>query len=306
MEHLVMTTDKTVKPNTGMVARHRMCVVYIAALLALGPWSVAPVLSQSDYLVGPQDALAIAVSGEPSLTGRFAVETDGTFIYPHIGRVRAGGVTVGEVATAIRSRLKAGGFSDDPEVTVTVAQNRSRKIFVVGAVRSPGEYSLSHDMRLSRALALAGSTLPAAAGEVVIVSAGSEGMVITSSAAIDGASPEARNADAAGVTRVNVGQRGNDVFAQNVALKDGDTVFVLRAENIYLSGQVKNPGAYWLQRDNTTVSQGLALAGGVTDRGATSHVEIVRSVGGERKMMTVGLDAPLLPGDAIVVPERLF
>ena len=138
-------------------------------------------------------------------------------------------------------------------------------------------------MRLGRALALAGSTLPAAAGEVVIVSAGSKGMVIASSAAIDRASPEARNSGAAAVTRVNLGQTGNGVFAENVALKDGDTVFVLRAENIHLSGQVRNPGAYWLQRDNTTVSQGLALAGGVTDRGATSHVEIVRSVGGEWK-----------------------
>ena len=304
-----------------MVLTGRTRSVYLFTLVACGVWASGPVSAQTtsyeptdqptisdfgNYIVGPSDVLAITAPGDESLTGRFTVETDDTFIYPHIGRVRAGGMTLDEVETELRNQLRAGEFFNDPRIAVTVAQNRSRKIFVGGAVRSPGEFSLSRDMRLGRALALAGSTLPTAGGEVVIVSARSKGMVITSSAAIDRASPEARLSDAAAVTRVSLGQGENGVFAQNIALKDGDTVFVLRAENIYLSGQVKNPGAYWLQRDNTTVSQGLAFAGGVTDRGETSRVKIVRTVGGEQKMMTVGLDTPLLPGDTIVVPERLF
>ena len=71
-------------------------------------------------------------------------------------------------------------------------------------------------------------------------------------------------------------------------------------------GQVKNPGAYPLQLDVTTVLQGLALAGGVTERGATSRVEIVRTVNGEQKELKVTLEDSLLPGDTIVVPQRFF
>ena len=106
--------------------------------------------------------------------------------------------------------------------------------------------------------------------------------------------------------RVNLRELQNGAFSQNVQLAAGDTVFVLKAENIYVFGQVKNPGAYPLQQDVTTVLQGLALAGGVTDRGATSRVEIVRTVNGEQKKMKVKLEDPLLPGDTIVVPQRFF
>ena len=48
------------------------------------------------------------------------------------------------------------------------------------------------------------------------------------------------------------------------------------------------------------------LAGGVTDRGATSRIEIVRMVSGEQKKIKVKLEDPLLPGDTIVVPQRFF
>lgn len=183
---------------------------------------------------------------------------------------------------------------------VSIEQYKSQKVFIVGEVRSPGAYALSGDMRLVEALALAGSTLPTAAGEVVIVPAGAESMVVRP------ASVDEAEASGVPVVRVNLRELQNGAFQQNVQLAGGDTVFVLKAENIYVFGQVKNPGAYPLQQDVTTVLQGLALAGGVTDRGATSRVEIVRTVNGEQKKMKVKLDETLLPGDTIVVPQRFF
>jgi polysaccharide export outer membrane protein len=52
-------------------------------------------------------------------------------------------------------------------------------------------------------------------------------------------------------------------FSQNIELRDGDTIFVPRAETAYVFGQVKNPCGYALLKD-TTVLQALSLAGGVT------------------------------------------
>ena len=77
-------------------------------------------------------------------------------------------------------------------------------------------------------------------------------------------SQENEVANATPITRVNLRQMRSGPSFQNVVLRDGDTVFVLRMENIHLSGQVRNPGTYALRRGTTTVSQGLALAGGVT------------------------------------------
>ena len=253
-----------------------------------------------DYVVGPQDVLNITSQDDPALSGKFTVEADLTFTFPLIGRVRAGGLTLREVESQLQAKLVEEGFFKEPQVRVSIEQYKSQKVFIVGEVRSPGAYALSGDMRLVEALALAGSTLPTAAGEVVIVPAGGDSMMIRP-ASVD----QAKAADSS-VVRVNLRELQNGAFQQNVQLSGGDTVFVLKAENIYVFGQVKNPGAYPLQQDVTTVLQGLALAGGVTERGATSRVEIVRVVNGEQKKIKVKLEEQLLPGDTIVVPQRFF
>ena len=300
--------------------------VYVLALLACCLWPVAPLSAQAlsyeppgqpvvrdygtdvagDYVVGPRDVLAITSYGEPRLTGTFTIETDRTFTYPLIGRVNADGMTLREVEAELKHQLVNGGFYKDPQLMVSVEEYRSQRIFVVGEVRTPGTYPMSGNLRLAEALALAGSTLPSAAGEAVIVPAGNESTVVTSSAATDDGSLDAKAPNATPVTRVNLHELQNGVSSENVALKDGDTVFVLRAENIYLFGQVRNPGAYLLRHDTTTVLQGLSLAGGVTDRGATGRIEIVRIVDGEQKKMKVDLSATVEPGDTIVVPQRFF
>jgi polysaccharide export outer membrane protein len=253
-----------------------------------------------DYVVGPQDVLNITSQDDPALSGKFTVEADLTFTFPLLGRVRAGGLTLRDVESQLQAKLVSEGYFKDPQIMVSIEQYKSQKVFIVGEVRNPGAYALSGDMRLVEALALAGSTLPTAAGEVVVVPAGSDSIVVKP------ASVDEAEASGTPVVRVNLRDLQNGAFQQNVQLNGGDTVFVLKAENIYVFGQVKNPGAYPLQQDVTTVLQGLALAGGVTDRGATSRVEIVRTIKGEQKKLKVKLEDPLLPGDTIVVPQRFF
>jgi len=75
---------------------------------------------------------------------------------------------------------------------------------------------------------------------------------------------------------------------------------------VYVFGHVKNPSAYALQQKNTTVLQALSLAGGVTDRGSTSRIRIVRIVNGEKKEFKVKLTDLVQPGDTIIVGERFF
>jgi polysaccharide export outer membrane protein len=269
------------------------------AVAQTAAYTTSPTIAR-DYVVGSQDVLNITSQDDPALSGKFTVEADLTFTFPLLGRVRAGGLTLREVESQLQAKLVEGGFFKEPQIMVSIEQYKSQKVFIVGEVRNPGAYALSGDMRLVEVLALAGSTLPTAAGEVVIVPAGAESLVV-----LPGAVAEAE-ASGVPVVRVNLRELQNGAFQQNVQLAGGDTVFVLKAENIYVFGQVKNPGAYPLQQDVTTVLQGLALAGGVTDRGATSRVEIVRTVNGEQKKMKVKLDETLLPGDTIVVPQRFF
>lgn len=251
----------------------------------------------TDYVVGPQDVLTITSYDQADLSGKFSVEADGTFTYPMIGRFTAGGLTLRQVEDGLKKRLKDEGFFRNPQITVAVEQYKSQKVFIVGEVRNPGSYTLSGNMNLVEAIARAGSTLPSASGEVVIVHAGETASGPTVPDADD---------DTKDILRVNLRELENGAFSQNALLKDGDTVFVPRAQSVYVFGQVKNPGAYGLQQQNTTVLQALALAGGVTDRGTTSRIKIIRIVNGEKKELRVKLTDAVQPGDTIIVAERFF
>ena len=234
---------------------------------------------------------------QADLSGRFSVEADGTFTYPMVGRVKAGGLTLRQVEAQVKKQLQDGGFFNNPQLSVSIEQYKSQKVFVVGEVRSPGTYPLSGDMNLVEALARAGSTLPSASGEAIIVHPVTPG--------VSGPTLPMQD-DAPNVEHVDLRELQSGVFSLNAALRDGDTIFIPRAESVYVFGQVKNPGAYALQQKNTTVLQTLALAGGVTDRASTSRVQIIRVVSGQKKELNVKLTDAVLPGDTIVVRERFF
>jgi polysaccharide export outer membrane protein len=248
------------------------------------------------YIVGAHDVLTITCYDQADLSGKFVVETDGTFTYPLIGRFKAGGLALRAVEDGLKRQLKDEGYFKNPQITVAVEQYRSQKVFIVGEVRAPGSYPVSGDMSLVEALARAGSTLPTASGEAIIVH-------VPAGQNVAGPTlPSQDNAE--NIVRVDLRALQNGLFANNAALRDGDTIFVPRAESIYVFGQVRNPGAYALQQRNTTVLQALSLAGGVADRGSMSRIRIVRLVAGDKKEIRVSLSDVVQAGDTLIVPER--
>ncbi len=259
----------------------------------------APLPSQgTEYVIGAQDVLTVTVWDSPDLSGKFTVEADGSFTFPLIGRVKAGGLSLRQFEGELKKKL-ADGYFKNPQVSVAVETYRSQRIFIVGEVRNPGTYPLTGDMTLIEAIARAGSTTPAASPEAIVVRA-------PAGKATDGPILPGEKEATADTQRVNLRDLQSGTLSQNVALRDGDTIFVPRAESIYVFGQVRNPGAYALQSVETTVLQALSLAGGVTDRGATNRIKIVRVVKGEKQETRVKLTDLVLPGDTIIVPEKFF
>jgi polysaccharide export outer membrane protein len=279
-------------------------VVCLAALSLAGsglqagaPPSVEVQQKSGNYVIGPQDVLTITVWDQADLSGKFTVESDGSFSFPLVGRIKAAGLTLRDFETELKRRL-ADGYFKNPQVSVAVDEYRSQRIFVVGEVRTPGSYPLTGDMSLIEALARAGSTTPSASGEVLIVHP-------PTGKISDGPLLPNQVADAE-VIRVDLKRLQEGGLTQNYPLRDGDTVFVPRAETIYVFGQVKNPGAYALQSKDTTLLQALSLAGGVTDRGAINRVKIIRVVAGKMTEVKAKLTDIVKPGDTVVVPERFF
>lgn len=269
-------------------------LVLVVLLLGVGGRSAYSASQPTNYVIGAQDILLIAVFDQDDLGGKYPVDADGSFTFPLIGRVNAGGLTLRQLEAELRLRLKD-GFFKDPQLSVAVEQYRSQKIHIVGEVRNPGTYPLTGDMALIEAIARAGSSLLTASGEALIVRAKSGRVVDVPTL------PDTETE----VTTVNLKALQSGALEHNIALRDGDTIFVPRAETIYVFGQVRSPGAYAIVKD-TTVLQALSLAGGVTDRGATGRVRVVRIEKGNKVEVRVKLTDVVRPGDTLIVPERFF
>lgn len=273
-----------------------MTPVLSSVLVLLLCASVASARQNTDYVLGPQDVVTVTVFDHPNLSGKFNIEADGTFTFPLIGRVKAAGLTPRALDEALRGKL-SGNYLRDPQLSVTVEQYRSQKVFIMGAVTNPGAFVLSGNTTLIEALSRAGSTTNEAMGEAVIVRA-RPGREVTGPLLPE----QAKDAE---VIRVDLRQLESGVTSQNVVLQDGDTVVISRGEQVFLLGQVRTPGAYAI-RKGTTLLQALALAGGVTERGAIGRTKVVRTVDGKKKELKLKPDDLVLAGDTIVVPERFF
>jgi polysaccharide export outer membrane protein len=274
-----------------------LLITTLVTLLAVGgvqtPAPPARAYAPAEYVAGPQDVLKIVVFGEEDLTKTVSLDADGTFDYPYVGRVKAGGLTARAIAEEIARKLKS--FYVNPQVSVEVAKFRSQNIFVFGQVHAPGQYSLSGNMSVLQALAAAGSPTAAAAAYVVI-------------SRPSGSEPRLTKAEPGGgpSLRITLKELQSGQLPAGFALRDGDTVTIPKAETIFVTGQVKIPGPYVIEGD-LTVMQAIAMAGGATDKGAPNRVRIFRTVDGkQQEVKGVKLSDLVKAGDTIDVPQRYF
>jgi polysaccharide biosynthesis/export protein len=243
----------------------------------------------TDYVVGPQDVLNVRIYGEDKLSGKIRIDNDGSFPFEYLGRVKAEGMTTAQIETYLVKAL-GDGYLRSPQVSVEVIEYRSQSVFVTGEVRSPNKYMLPGNSTLMDVLTLAGSVTPNAGNWVQIthVRQGAEVLGPTVSAEYD--------------LRVNLRdiQTGK---AQNIKMRDGDTIYVPKAERVWVVGQVRNPQGV-IHEEGMTVFEAIAAAGGITEKGSNSRIEIVRIENGQRKSIDAKHTDVLKPGDQVNVRTR--
>ena len=247
----------------------------------------APATAGDQYVIGPQDTLMITVIDENDLTAKYRVDTDGSITMPYLGRMPAAGQSVEE----LRKRITAGlqnGWIRNPQVLVGIEQYKARSVVVTGAVRAPQKVTLTGlTMTLLEALALAGSPTSEAANEVIVVHPIKPGENEPQSITVNRKDLE-------------LGKAGMDIV-----LQDGDIINVPVAKKFWVSGYVKNQGAY-VYDSGMTVAQALILAGGLTERGSDRRVTIKREINGKITEISAKLEDKVQPNDEIVVGSRLF
>ena len=93
--------------------------------------------------------------------------------------------------------------------------------------------------------------------------------------------------------------------AQTITLQDRDTIFVPKAETVFVLGYVRETGPI-VYEDGLTVERALALAGGVTERAATGRITIERTVNGKLQKIKAKMSDLVQPNDTIRVPQRIL
>jgi polysaccharide biosynthesis/export protein len=119
-----------------------------AAAAAAGPETSA------SYVIGPADVLHISVWKEQELTSTIPVRADGMISMPLLNDVQAAGLTPMQLAASITEKLKK--YISDPNVTITVTQMNSKRIYLTGEVMHSGAMNLLPDMTVLQALSSAG------------------------------------------------------------------------------------------------------------------------------------------------------
>ena len=251
--------------------------------------AVTAASSTPEYIVGPQDLLAVSVQGVAELTRDVIVDQDGTFDFPYIGRIAAGGKGVRAIEAEIKGRLSP-RYLVNPIVSVEVKAFRSQVVYVFGAVVRPGSVKIAGNATLMSVLAEAGFSTKS--GSVITITRRPKG--------VKGTGPAANVPDA---ETIKVNRRELEFgSAQNIPLQDGDTISVPEAEKYTVTGYVRSPGVFEIDGE-ISVLQALAIAGGATEQGATNRVEIQR-LGVAKPIKNVKMTDLVKPGDIITVPRK--
>jgi polysaccharide biosynthesis/export protein len=258
-----------------------MCIL-IAGLTASAQGQDAP-----EYRLGAGDNIRISVFQNPNLSLETRVSEDGTINYPLIGLARIGGMTVARAEQTIAQALESGNYLARPQVHILPLQIRSSQVSVLGAVNSPGRFPMeTFNTRVSEVIALAGGIATTGA-DVAILSGQRAGK------------PFRKEIDIPSLFR---GNRQDD----DLVVAAGDVIYVDRAPQFYVYGEVQKPGAYRLER-GMTVRQALAQGGGLTQRGTERSLRLHRrNGGGQPEVITPKLDREIQADDVLHVGESLF
>ena len=268
----------TEKAETGKIAATRV-VGDRSGTVILG--IEAPILPDDILAVGPMQKFF--VSGEVKTPGRYPYEP-GLTVQKALSM--AGGLTERADPAGIKlTRFKDAGVETATGALETLVQaddmltveglNQRQKFYISGEVRTPGQYFYQPGLTIQKALTMAG-----------------------------GFTDKADKAEVK-VTRFNGKTVETMLLEADTVVMPDDLLVIVQAKKIYVNGEVRASGTFPFEK-GLTVHKAITMAGGFTDKAAKTSTKVLRSINGEEHTIDVTLNAPVLPEDIIVVPQRFF
>lgn len=233
-----------------------------------------PTEAPPEYKVGAGDVLGITVFNMPELDRTAVLGSDGALQLSYFQRpLMVKGDTTQQIEEKLRAALKRSQILIYPQLEVSVIKVESKPVMVGGDVRNPQILQEIRPMTLVEALMLAGGPKGNASNSVLVTRVNSSGQPVSYDLPL---------------SKVLAGTNKTD----NMAVHPGDTIQILPGEKVFVAGDVKNPGAFSLQRDQQlTVAKIMALSGGWKSNARPKKAVIVREEP-DGKRVTIPVDLP--------------
>ena len=281
------------RPRDARLARGLFLSALALCLFWLFP---AALPAQGDYLIGKEDVLEIIVWGHDDLKRVAPVSLEGMISFPLIGEIRAEGISTVALEKVIAAKLGE-GYIVNPQVTATVKEYKSQRVFVMGEVNQPGTYSVTRENNILFVLSQAGGPTKEAGEDLVVIRPGRR---VDRALTIEEAEKAKEQIIQANLRDVLAGDAKS-----KITIRDGDTVIVSKMPYFFVMGEVKTPGKYNLER-GTTVLNAISIGGGLTPLAAPKRTKITREQDGKKVEIPTTMETLVLPGDTIVVPQSFF
>lgn len=254
-----------------------------------GPSTFAPTESvpvPADYVIGPGDTLVIRATGMLDFELRPTVDREGQIQIPRVGPISVMGIKRSELEAHLTKQLSRSyrNFS----LSVTMGPLRTIDVYVVGQARRPGKYTVSSLSTLVNALFASGG--PNANGSMRRVQL------------VRG------NAPVVTLDLYDFILRGDK--SRDMRLLPGDViVFPAAGPRVAVLGSVNTPAVFELAGPEASVSQVMALAGGMPVLATPLKVQLERINPAERvarqvesfALDTAGQARRLRDGDMLTV-----
>jgi polysaccharide export outer membrane protein len=240
----------------------------------------------AEYVVGPGDVLQVQLMGNTK--GRYAlvVGRDGRINFPELGPIAVSGLRFEEVRTDLETRVREQMIGT--QVSVSMGELRSIRVFVLGDAEVPGSYTVSGLSTITNALFVSGGVKKI--GSLRNIQLKRQGRTISTLDLYD----LLLKGDTSGDAR----------------LLPGDVIFIpALGASVGLAGEVRRPAIYELKNE-TSAADLLQLGGGLLPQADPSIASLER-VNEHRQRITIdvnlanatGRNKLLQTGDTLRVPS---
>jgi protein involved in polysaccharide export with SLBB domain len=221
-----------------------------------------------NYVLGPNDQIAVSVYGVQEYSGDLLVSAEGNISIPNVGLIRVAGLTIEAATQKIKNTMGSKVYtylrSGGSKIAVTLSKIRTIKVTIIGANR-PATYRLSSLATVFNALYVSGG--PTAFGSFREIELLRDNKLFKK---ID-------------LYRMLL----NGDQSDNVGLKDNDVIRIPSYKTrVSIEGQVKRPGIFEVLPKESFANI-LAFASGFTDTAYQASVKVYAQTNKERQIKDI-------------------